>query len=145
VGVVTPRLKLAMEHDGPSRGRHVRDIIQQILERRSIRGALLVAPDGFVIAAEVPDTTPVEPLAAMAARLGRELEASAARMGRASFSTAMFSADEGAMFVAAAGIGYVVVLAEQQANLESIRGAVEEAVTLIQAAWSPPDGTVSAS
>lgn len=141
---MTPRLKLAMEHDGPSRGRYVRDIVQQFLKLRAVRGALLVAPDGFVIAAEVPDTVPVEPLAAMAARLGRELEASAARMGRASFSTAMFSADDGAMVVAAAGIGYVVVLADQQANLESIRSAVEEAVALIQAAWSPPDGTVSA-
>lgn len=141
---MTPRLKLAMEHDGPSRGRYVRDIVQQFLKLRAVRGALLVAPDGFVIAAEVPDTVPVEPLAAMAARLGRELEASAARMGRASFSTAMFSADDGAMVVAAAGIGYVVVLADQQANLESIRSAVEEAVALIQAAWSPSDGTVSA-
>lgn len=141
---MTPRLKLAMEHDGPSRGRYVRDIVQQFLKVRAVRGALLVAPDGFVIAAEVPDTVPVEPLAAMAARLGRELEASAARMGRASFSTAMFSADDGAMVVAAAGIGYVVVLADQQANLESIRSAVEEAVALIQAAWSPSDGTVSA-
>lgn len=141
---MTPRLKLAMEHDGPSRGRYVRDIVQQFLKVRAVRGALLVAPDGFVIAAEVPDPVPVEPLAAMAARLGRELEASAARMGRASFSTAMFSADDGAMVVAAAGIGYVVVLADQQANLESIRSAVEEAVALIQAAWSPSDGTVSA-
>lgn len=141
---MTPRLKLAMEHDGPSRGRAVRDIVQQLLKVRSVRGALLVAPDGFVIAAEVPESVPVEPLAAMAARLGRELEASAARMGRASFSTAMFSADDGAMFVAAAGIGYIVVLADHQANLESMRSAVEEAVGLIQAACSPPDGTVSA-
>jgi predicted regulator of Ras-like GTPase activity (Roadblock/LC7/MglB family) len=141
---MTPRLKLAMEHDGPSRGRYVRDIVQQLLKLRSVRGALLVAPDGFVIAAEVQDSLPVEPLAAMAARLGRELESSAARMGRASFSTAMFSAADGAMFVAAAGIGYVVVLAEQEANLESIRSAVEEAVSLIQAAWSPPEGTAGA-
>jgi predicted regulator of Ras-like GTPase activity (Roadblock/LC7/MglB family) len=142
---MTPRLKLAMEHDGPSRGRHVRDIVQQLLKLRSIRGALLVAPDGFVIAADVPGSVPVEPLAATSARLGRELEASAARMGRASFSTAMFSADDGAMFVAAACIGYVVVLADQQANLEAVRSAVEEAVELIRAAWSPPDGPASAS
>jgi predicted regulator of Ras-like GTPase activity (Roadblock/LC7/MglB family) len=140
---VTPRLKLAMEHDGPSRGRYVRDLVQQFLKLRSVRGALLVASDGFVIAAEVPDSVSVEPLAAMAARLGRELEASAARMGHTSFSTAMFSAEDGGMFVAAAGIGYVVVLADPQANQEAIRSAVEEAVALIQAAWSPPDGTAS--
>ena len=138
---MTPRLKLAMEHDGPSRGRYVRDIIQEFLKVPAVRGALLVAPDGFVIAAEVPESVPVEPLAAMAARLGRELEASAARMGRASFSTATFSADDGGMFVATSPIGYVVVLADQQASLEAIRSAVEEAVALIQAAWTPPDGT----
>lgn len=136
---MTPRLKLAMEHDGPSRGRYVRDVVQQLLKVRSVRGALLVAPDGFVIAAEVPGSMAVEPLAAQAARLGRELETSAARMGRASFSTAMFSADDGAMFVAATRIGYVVVLADQRASHESIRSAIEEAVGLIQAAWAPPD------
>jgi predicted regulator of Ras-like GTPase activity (Roadblock/LC7/MglB family) len=141
---MTPRLKLAMEQDGPSRGRHVRDIIQQLLKLRWVRGALLVAPDGFVIAAEVPDTVQLESLAAMAARLGHELEASAARMGRASFSTAMFSATDGAMFVGAASIGYVVVLADQQANLEAIRSAVEEAVSLIQAACAPPEDSSSA-
>jgi predicted regulator of Ras-like GTPase activity (Roadblock/LC7/MglB family) len=140
---VTPRLKLAMEHDGPSRGRYVRDVVQQLLKLRAIRGALLVAADGFVIAAEVPDTIAVEPLAAMAARLGRELEASAGRMGRASFSTAMFSGPDGPMFLAAAPIGYVVVLAEQRANLEAIRSATDEAVALIQSAWAQADGTAS--
>jgi predicted regulator of Ras-like GTPase activity (Roadblock/LC7/MglB family) len=135
--MMTPRLKLAMEHEGPSRGRYVREVVQQLLKRRAVRGALLVAPDGFAIAAEVPDGVAVEPLAAMAARLGRELESSAARMGRASFSTAMVSAHDGAMFVAAAGIGYIVVLADEAANLEALRAAVEEAVGLIQAAWAP--------
>jgi predicted regulator of Ras-like GTPase activity (Roadblock/LC7/MglB family) len=137
---VTPRLKLAMEHDGPSRGRYVRDVVQQLLKLRTIRGALLVAADGFVIAAEVPDTIAVEPLAALAARLGRELEASAARMGRASFSTAMFSGPDGPMFLAAAPLGYVVVLAEQRANLDAIRTATEEAVALIRTACEPADG-----
>lgn len=140
---MTPRLKLAMEHDGPSRGRHVRDVVQQLRKLRSIRGALLVAPDGFVIAAEVPDTVAVEPLAAMAARLGRELEASAVRMGRASFSTAMFSGPDGPMFLAAAPIGYVVVLAEQRANHETIRSATDEAVALIQAVCTPSEETAS--
>ena len=133
---MTPRLKLAMEHAGPSRGRFVRDVVQQLLKLRAVRGALLVAPDGFVIAAEVPNAVAIEPLAAMAARLGRDLESSAGRMGRASFSTAMFSGPDGPMFLAAAPIGYVVVLAEQRANHEAIRSATEEAVALLQSAWT---------
>lgn len=141
---MTPRLKLGMEHDGPSRGRYVRDIVQQFAKLHSVRGAVLVAPDGFVIAAEVPETIAVEPLAAMAAGLGRELEASAARMGRSSFSTALFSADDGTMFLAAVPIGYVVVLCEQRASLETIRAAIDEAVNLIKAAMTPPEGSPSA-
>jgi predicted regulator of Ras-like GTPase activity (Roadblock/LC7/MglB family) len=137
---MTPRLKLAMEHDGPSRGRFVHDIVQQFVKVRSVRGAVLLAPDGLVIAAEVPDSVAVDQLAAMAAALGRELQASAARMGRSSFSTAQFSADDGTMFLAATGIGYVVVLAEPQANLDTVRGAVEEAVAMIHAAWAPAEG-----
>jgi predicted regulator of Ras-like GTPase activity (Roadblock/LC7/MglB family) len=118
--------------------------VQQLLKLRTVRGALLVAPDGFVIAAELREPVPLEPLAAMAARLGRELAASAARVGRASFSTAMVSADDGAVFVGAAPIGYVVLLADQQADLEPTRRAVEEAVALIEAAWSAPsDGPAS--
>ncbi|HEX3179453.1 MAG TPA: roadblock/LC7 domain-containing protein [Methylomirabilota bacterium] len=141
---MTPRLKLAMDHDGPSRGRYVRDIVQQFVRLRDVRGALLVAPDGFVIAAEMPATIAVEPLAAMAASLGRELQASAQRMEHSTFSTALFSADDGRVFLAAVGIGYVVVLAEPHANLEAIRVAVEEAVALIHAAWAPPDGPQTA-
>ena len=137
---MTPRLKLAMDQDGPSRGRHVRDVMEQLLKQRAVRGALLVAADGFVIVAEVPKTVAVEPLAAMASRLGRELEASAGRMGQASFSTAMFSAPDGPMFLAAAPIGYLVVLAEPRANLDAIRIAADEAVALIQAAWATPEG-----
>jgi predicted regulator of Ras-like GTPase activity (Roadblock/LC7/MglB family) len=142
---VTPRLKLGMDQDGPSRGRYVRDIVQQFAKLRGVRGAVLVSPDGFVIAAEVPPAIAVEPLAAMAATLGRELDASAHRMGHSSFSTAMFSADDGRMLLAAVGIGYVVVLAESHANVETIRVAVEEAIGLIQVAWAAPqDGPQSA-
>ena len=137
---MTPRLKLAMEPEGPSRGRYVRDIVQQFLQVAGVRGALVVALDGVVVAAELPASVRVEALAAMAARLGRELTASAARMGRASFSTAMFSANDGTMFVGAAPIGYIVVLADEAAGLEPVRRAVDDAVAHLQSAWTRPDG-----
>jgi predicted regulator of Ras-like GTPase activity (Roadblock/LC7/MglB family) len=130
-----PRLKLAMEHDHASRGRHVRDIVQELKRLHWVRGALLVAADGFVIAAEMPSAVAVEPLAALAAALGRELETSATRMGRAAFCTALFSADDGAMFLATSRIGYLVMLADQQVNVQAVRGALADAVALIDAAW----------
>jgi hypothetical protein len=45
------------------------------------------------------------------------------------------------MFLAAAPLGYFVVLAEQRANLDAIRSATDEAVALIQSAWAQADGT----
>jgi predicted regulator of Ras-like GTPase activity (Roadblock/LC7/MglB family) len=136
-----PRLKLALEYDSASRGRHVRDIVQELKRLHWVRGALLVAPDGFLIAADLPETVAVDSLAALAATLGRELETSAARLGRPSFSTALFSADDGTMFLAASRIGYLVVLADQQANVQAIRGALTDAVALIEAAWGPGQAT----
>ena len=134
-----PRLKLALEHDSASRGRHVRDIVQELKRLHWVRGALIVAPDGFVISADLPPSLAVDSLAALTATLGRELETSAARLGRPSFSTALFSADDGTMFLAGSRIGYVVVLADQQVNIEAIRGALTDAVGLIEAAWGPGD------
>jgi len=130
-----PRLKLALEHDNATRGRHVRDIVQELQRLQWVRGAMIVAADGFVIAAELPPSVAVDSLAALTATLGRELETSAARLGRPSFSTAMFSADDGTMFLAGSRIGYLVILADQQANVQAVRGALADAVGLIDAAW----------
>ena len=88
-----------------------------------------------MIAAAAPDGVAVEPLAALAATLGRDLEVGASRLGRGAFQTAMFSADDGTMFLAATTIGFVVAMAEPQANLQTVRGGLADAVTMIEAAW----------
>ena len=132
------RLKVGLELDGTSRGRQVRDIVVGLARRPAVRGALLVAPDGFVIASEVAPTVTLEPLAALAATLGRDLEVGASRLNRGSFQTAMFSADDGTLLLATSCIGFVVALAEREANIPAIRGAVDDAVALIESAWAPP-------
>jgi predicted regulator of Ras-like GTPase activity (Roadblock/LC7/MglB family) len=131
------RLRLALELDGTSRGRQVRDIVNGLARLHWMRGALVVAADGFVIAADLPRGVAVEPLGALAATLGRELELGASRLGQGAFQTGLFSADDGTLFLATSPIGFVVVLAEPQANLQSVRGALAEAVALIEAAWAP--------
>jgi hypothetical protein len=57
----------------------------------------------------------------------------------------LFSADDGTLYLAASRIGFVVTLADPQANFQAIRGALEEAVTLIDSGWSPatPVGTTT--
>ena len=76
------------------------------------------------------------PYLALAATLGRDLEVGASRLGRGAFQTALFSADDGTLFLATSPIGFVVALAEPQASLQSVRGALAEAVGLIASAWS---------
>jgi predicted regulator of Ras-like GTPase activity (Roadblock/LC7/MglB family) len=139
------RLRLGLELDGTSRGRQVRDIVVGLARRPAVRGALLVAPDGFVIAAEVASTVALEPLAALAATLGRDLEVGAGRLNRGGFQTAMFSADDGTLLLATSRIGFVVALAEREANVPAIRTAVDEAVALIESACAPPAPTAAAT
>jgi predicted regulator of Ras-like GTPase activity (Roadblock/LC7/MglB family) len=131
------RLRLGLEMDGSSRGRLVRDVVQGLARVAGVRGALLVAPDGFVVASEVPASVAIEPVAALAATLGRDLEVGATRLGRGAFQTALFSADDGTLFLAASRIGFVVALAEPQANVQAIRGGLEEAVSAIDSSWAP--------
>src|SRR6185369_3746080 len=57
--------------------------------------------------------------------------------GRGAFQTALFSADDGTLFLAASRIGFVVALAEPQANVQAIRGGLEEAVSAIDSSWAP--------
>jgi predicted regulator of Ras-like GTPase activity (Roadblock/LC7/MglB family) len=130
-------LRMGLELDGSSRGRQVRDIVHGLRSVPGARGALLVAPDGFVIAADTPPGVALDPLAALAATLGRDLEVGANRLGRGAFQTALFSADDGALFLATSRIGFVVLLAEAQVNIQAIRAALEEAVTLIDSGWTP--------
>jgi predicted regulator of Ras-like GTPase activity (Roadblock/LC7/MglB family) len=139
------RLRLGLEMDGSSRGRQVRDVVQALARAAGVRGAVLVAVDGFVIAAEAPAGVALEPLAALAATLGRDLEVGASRLGRGTFQTAMFAADDGTLCLAASRIGFVVALAEAQGNVQAIRGALEEAVAAIDASWAPAAPAAAAS
>jgi predicted regulator of Ras-like GTPase activity (Roadblock/LC7/MglB family) len=129
------RLRLGLELDGTSRGRLVRDIVAGIRTLNGVRGALLVAPDGFVIAAEVPPTVAVEPLAALAATLGRDLATGTHRLGRGALQTALFSADDATLVLATSRLGFLVAMAERAANLPALRSALDEAVTLLESSW----------
>src|SRR5881296_4760281 len=58
----------------PPRARVFKEILASLSKVASIRGGLLVTPDGLVITAQLPPRSQVEALAALGATLGRELE-----------------------------------------------------------------------
>jgi predicted regulator of Ras-like GTPase activity (Roadblock/LC7/MglB family) len=114
-------------------------VVRQLARLPRVRGAVLVAADGFVIDAALPPSLALEPIAALAATLGRELELRAARSGGAAFETAVFSADDGALLIALTPVGFVVVLGEQHANVGALRAALGEAVVLLRGTWTGSD------
>lgn len=88
----------------------------------------MVTPDGLVIASELPPQSPVEALSALGATLGRELELGADRLGRGEFKTALFSADDGTVFVGGSPVGFLVLLADPNVDTASVLTALRQAL-----------------
>jgi predicted regulator of Ras-like GTPase activity (Roadblock/LC7/MglB family) len=119
-------------------GRNVRAVLGRLGAGAGVRGAVLVAPDGMVIASALPDTIAVDAFSALAATLGRELELREALPGHHPFTIAHFVTATGSMVVAATAIGFVLVLAEAAADRARLAGEVRGAVATIERAWATP-------
>jgi predicted regulator of Ras-like GTPase activity (Roadblock/LC7/MglB family) len=118
-------------------GRDVRAVLRALGEADGVRGALLVAPDGLVIASALPETIAVEALSALAATLGRELELREALPGHGPFAIAQFVAETGTMVLGTTVIGFVLVLADATADRAGLAHAVRAALATIEGAWRP--------
>lgn len=124
---------------GQSRAERVRRILADVAGREHVRGGVLVAPDGFVIAAQLPAEIPLEPLAAVAATLGRELELGADRLSRGMVGTAFFSAEDGTLFVGGSPVGFLAVVAGRDADVGRLRDEVKKSVDALQQVWRAGD------
>lgn len=110
------------------RSREIREAVGALSRLAHVRGSLMVTPDGLVITADLPAGSSLEPLAALGATLGRELELGAERLGRGIFKTAMFSGDDGAIFVGGSPLGFVLLLADPRVDVSSVRSALAQAL-----------------
>jgi predicted regulator of Ras-like GTPase activity (Roadblock/LC7/MglB family) len=122
----------------PSRAQEFREILFELVKMDGVRGGLIVTPDGLVINSELPQRFPVEALAALAATLGRELELGSDRLERGAFRTALFSSDDGTVFVGGSPVGYLTLLGDRNVNLASVRLALRKAVDRLQGTWKVP-------
>jgi predicted regulator of Ras-like GTPase activity (Roadblock/LC7/MglB family) len=119
-------------------GRDVRVVLQRLVETDGVRGALLVAPDGLVIASALRDTIAVEAISALAATLGRELETGGRRTDPdEAVGVAQFNSDGGTLYLGSTAIGFVAILATDGADRSRLGADVREAVTTIERAWRP--------
>ncbi len=119
----------------PSRAQAFRETLFELIRLDGVRGGLIVTPDGLVLTSELPPRFPVEALAALAATLGRELELGATRRERGGFRTALFSADDGTVFVGGSPVGYVPLVAGRTVNVEGVRTALGRAVDRLRGTW----------
>lgn len=119
----------------PSRAHAFRETLNELARLDGVRGGLIVTPDGLVITSELPPRFPVEALAALAATLGRELELGASRLERGAFRTALFSADDGTVFVGGSPVGFVTLVADRNVNNEGVRTALGRAVDRLRGTW----------
>jgi len=122
-----------------ARAREFRRILAEMLKIDRVRGGLVVAADGLVITSSLPRTVAVEPLAALTATLGRELEVGADRLKRTAFHTALFSADDGTVFLGSSPVGFVVVLGDREVNVGLVQWALRKALATLEGTWGPRD------
>jgi predicted regulator of Ras-like GTPase activity (Roadblock/LC7/MglB family) len=118
------------------RGEGFREALRELVRLDHVRGGALVAPDGFVIAAELPAGVPVDSLAALAATLGRELEVGATRLERGAVLTALFAADDGAIVLGASQVGFLVLIADRELSASAARTAMRKAIATIHEGWA---------
>lgn len=120
---------------GAPRGRDLRALLHELLQLPHVRGGALVGADGLLIAAELPGELRVEALAALAATLGRELELRGPRLRRGTFVLADFGGERGHLLLAAAAVGFIVLITDPEVERERVRRALHGAVDAVRAAW----------
>ena len=119
-------------------GRDVRAVLRGLAEAEGVRGALLVAPDGLVIASALPAEIGVEALSALTATLGREVELRAGLPRHGAFVAARFAAETGTMVLGATAIGFLVVFADGPPHATRLTDDVRTAAAILERAWRGP-------
>jgi predicted regulator of Ras-like GTPase activity (Roadblock/LC7/MglB family) len=99
-------------------------VLADLVRLEHVQGGLVISPDGRVLAIRLPHEIAVEPLAAMAMTLGRELELRAPRVRHGTFRMAHVAAGEGTVFLCGTPVGFIVLLAEADVNRENVRHAL---------------------
>jgi predicted regulator of Ras-like GTPase activity (Roadblock/LC7/MglB family) len=129
----------ASAEGGQSRADRVRGILSDVTRLDRVRGGVIVAPDGFVIAAALPPEIELESLAAVAATQGRELELGADRLSRGMSETALFSGESGSLFLGGSPVGFLAVITDREADVARMREAVKRSVDTLQQVWRAGD------
>ncbi|MGH7313805.1 MAG: hypothetical protein ACREJV_11570 [Candidatus Rokuibacteriota bacterium] len=109
-------------------------VLADLARLEHVQGGLVISPDGRVMAIRLPREIPVEPLAALATTLGRDLELRGPRVRRGTFLMAHVAAGDGTVFVCGTPVGFIVLLADGDMNREAVRHALRAAMNALRQA-----------
>jgi len=107
------------------------DALEALVTTRGVLGAVVATEDGFVLAARLAGDQDGEALAATAAAIGRSAGAALARLGRGKLQMAMLEASRFRLLVRAALEGYLLVVAEPEANVGLMLSEMEAAAAAV--------------
>jgi hypothetical protein len=99
----------------------MKEVLGELNRIKGVMGSLIAAPDGMIIASDLAVQTPDEVLGAMAASVGATVAKALDRMQQGKFIQAMMDAANGKIFLADAGIGYLVVVTDKDVNVGLVR------------------------
>ncbi len=108
------------------------EVLEELNKTSGITGSMLVASDGIVIASDLDSSNEEETVGALAASIAAVVRKSMDKLGREEFSQVTIEAERGKMFLADAGVGMLVVTAENRANIGLVRLEINQAVTRLQ-------------
>ncbi len=107
-------------------------VLSDLARLDDIHGGLVVSPDGLVMAIHLPPHIAVEPLAALAATLGRDLDLRGPRVRRGTFLMAHVATGDGTVFLCDTPAGFIVLLAEAEVNRDAVRHALRAAMNFVR-------------
>jgi predicted regulator of Ras-like GTPase activity (Roadblock/LC7/MglB family) len=102
-----------------------------------VRGSLAVTLDGRLIDAVLPGEIAVQPISALAATLGRDLELQGPRVHRGALLMAHVASEEGTVFLGGTPVGLIVVLGGAQVNRDRVRLALRTAMETVRDRLEP--------
>ena len=101
----------------------MKQVLRNLNETISARGAVLIAPDGMLIASDVAVGIDLDRLAALGASIVQEIGTSLAEAGLEGFSQIEIATEQGKLVLVEAGPTYLLVLLG--ARLEIGPGSIE--------------------
>ena len=108
------------------------EVLEDLNKTSGITGSMLVASDGIVIASDLDSTNEEDTVGALASSIAVVIRKSMEKLGRERFSQVTIEAERGKMFLADAGVGMLVVTAENKANIGLVRLEIKQAVARLQ-------------